>query len=109
MRCGYGASQELDEVACVENSGGIKRLPGSLHAHRTFNQIERASNSVLLESSSNQRPSFLQVDFAVPGKEEREGGLLKKGAASIILGRESVDLPFVNVIRVPWFRFFYFM
>jgi hypothetical protein len=64
---------------------------------------------VLFEGSGNQRPCFLQIDFAVFGEEGGKGTLFEECAGSIILRSEGVDLPFVDVIRVPRLRFFCFM
>lgn len=107
LRRGDAARQQLDEVAGVEDGGRVKRLARRLDHHGTLHQVQRAGDAVLLERLGDERPRLLEVDFAVLGEERHEGRLFGKCAASIVLGLELLNLPLVDIVRVP--RLFFFV
>lgn len=84
--------KQLDQVSPLQNRRRVVGLPCCPHGHRTFDQIERAADLVLVECAGHERPGFTEVDFAVLGEEGGEGGLFGEGAGFVVVGREFIDL-----------------
>lgn len=49
--------------------------------------------------------TFFQIDLPVLREQSGEGALFGELATGVVLGLESIDLPFVYVVRVPGFLF----
>lgn len=78
----------------------VAHLARCLDCHGTLDEIEDWHNAKLVESLADKGPRVAEVSFAVFGKQRHEGRLLEEGAGRVLLG-EGLDLPLVNVVRVP--------
>lgn len=75
-------------------------LARCLDRHGTLDEIEDWHDAKLVEGLADEGPRVAEVSFAVFGKQRHEGRLLEEGAGRVLLG-EGLDLPLVNVVRVP--------
>jgi hypothetical protein len=97
------SGQQLDKISGVEYGGGVVCLQGSEDRHATLGKVQLTSDALFCQGGRYDLPACAEVLFTILGKQGRETRLLCEGASSIILGLERVDLPFVDVVRVPRF------
>ena len=89
---GDGTGEELDEVACVEDGGGVVGFAGGFDGHAAFDEVEGAGDAVGAEGAGDEGPGGFEIVFAVFGEEGCEGGFFGEGAGGIVGGLEGVDL-----------------
>ena len=114
---GHGASKQLDKIARIENGCRIEclgtplavrawngaeesHLARCLDRHGTFDKIENWDNAKLVESLGDEGPRVAEISFAVFGKQGHERRLFEERAGRVLLG-EGLDLPLVDVVRIP--------
>jgi len=66
-----------------------------------MNEVERARHMVSIQSFRDGAPRLPKILFPVLGEKSCEGGLFEKRAALVVRLGKLVELPVVNVIRVP--------
>lgn len=119
---GNTSRKKLDQIASIQNRSRIPWLSCCLDGHATLDQVKSACDAILLQSSCDNWPRLLQVDFAILGEQADERRLLCKCATNIVLRLElfnlcmqvrktvitvqietriPTNLPVINVIRIP--------
>lgn len=88
----HGAREQLDEIAGVEDGGGVVGFAGAFDGHAAFEEVERAGDAVGGEGAGDEGPGAFKIVFAVFGEERCEGGFFGEGAGGVIGGGEGVDL-----------------
>ena len=97
---GHRSRKQLDQVSCLNNHVRIVHLPGRANSHATFNQIQLAVHTYILQRLGHDGPDLSEIGFSVLGEERRERTLLNWWWQWIIRCHR-INLPVVDRLVVP--------